>query len=118
MPPRAHDPVSVSNNGPRMDHQQQQQQQQQQQAPPPLYGGTQGYAYYAAPQYNFNYGGAPVMNGAPPTAWAYGAPMHGMDCGPYAAPIAEEPIIMEPTDNDVLMGRGGKNNQHAGRYHF
>lgn len=27
-------------------------------------------------------------------------------------------IILEPQENDVLLGRGGKNNQHVGNAHF
>lgn len=113
MPPQAYDQVSVSNRQ-RMDHHNQQQQQHQH-APPPLYGAAQGYAYYAAPQYNYNYA---TMN-PPAPAWAYGPPSMVnpvMDPGAPTLPSAnaEEPI-REPHDNDVLMGRGGKNNQHAGK---
>jgi hypothetical protein len=128
MPPQAYDPVSVSNRQ-RMDHHSHhhhQQQQQHQHGSQPLYGAAQGYAYYAAPQYNYNY--AAVSPPAP--TWAYGAPSMVNPVKECGAPVlppppayadahgatgTEEPIL-EPGDNDVLMGRGGKNNQHAGKH--
>ena len=166
MPPRPYDPVSMSNHQPIMDSQYHHQHQHQQSKQPPPYGtaspvatasnnnNQQGYAYYAAPQYNFNYGANNVnpmnpqfISPPPPPPLHTWQPQQQQQQQPYqqhhhlynGAPITlTDPTMMDPTnhtnnlsssscnyvmerilephDNDVLMGRGGKNNQHAGMY--
>lgn len=123
MPP--FDPVEVSPFNNSMDpHLNQQQQQQPPHNNPNMYAT---YAAYAPPAYHGHTGYTQTFAAPPPPqGWGWGAPQQPPQA--YGAPPQQQPApvpapaptttnnfqIMMPHENDVLMGRGGKNNQHMG----